>query len=87
MNHRQENQSTALEIVNITELIITITEQILPMTQQIESKDRMNSEYYRRNNRLPTKYCTGITKNHTYMARNNGLHRQNCTYMIENNIH
>ena len=37
MNHRQEIQSTALEIVNITEWIITITEQIVPITQQIES--------------------------------------------------
>ena len=47
----------------------------------------MDSEYNRRNNRHPTEYCTGMTKNHTYITSNNGLHRLNCTYMIENNIH
>ena len=70
MNHRQETQSTALEIVNITELIITITEQIAPRNcthNTTNSKyDRLDSEYYRRNNRHPTEYCTAMTKNHTH---------------------
>ena len=41
--------------------------------------DRMNSDYNTKINRRPPENCTGMTKNHTYMATNNGLHRLNCT--------
>ena len=78
MNHRQEIQSTALEIVNITKWIITVTEQItcIPTTQQIESMTEWILNITK-NNRHATKNCTGMTENHTYMARNDGLHRLN----------
>ena len=86
MNHRQEIQSAALEIVNITKWIITNrAEQTVPMTQQIESMTEWILDKTEEIIGIPQNI--GMTKNHTYIASNNGLHWLNCTYMIEDSIH